>query len=139
MNAFEEFMNTLSLHDLSVGDIECAVIIYREEWLDPSKTFKLSPELYNILNLYLDECHINDYKWYAAWLKPNDSGSEQYSFLEDIDIFYNNGLGAQELFGTVIFKDGSRLERVANDVGEEWWEHHISNKNMIELISNIKE
>lgn len=139
MNAFEEFMDKLTLHDLSIDDIESAVIIHREEWLEPEEQFKLPPELYKILKLYLDECYIDDYKWYATWLKPNYSGSEQYSFLEDLDIIYNDGLGAQELFGTVIFKDGSRFERVANNVGEEWWEYHISNRDMSKLISNIKE
>jgi len=42
--------------------------------------------------------------------------------IKDLNITYDNGYGEQKLFGYVVFKDGTWLERSEYD-GEEWWEY----------------
>ena len=42
--------------------------------------------------------------------------------LNKLNFEYDEGYGGQILFGTVIFKDGSWLERGEYD-GSEWWEY----------------
>ena len=42
--------------------------------------------------------------------------------IHDLDFEYSEGYGAQELFGLVLFNDGSWLERGEYD-GSEWWEY----------------
>lgn len=42
--------------------------------------------------------------------------------IDDLDFEYSEGYGAQELFGLVLFNDGSWLERGEYD-GAEWWEY----------------
>lgn len=55
-------------------------------------------------------------------LKPGYTTEELDRFLEDISrIEYDNGFGIQELFGYVVFKDSTWLERAEYD-GSEWWE-----------------
>lgn len=39
-------------------------------------------------------------------------------------INYDDGYGVQELFGTIVLKDKSWLERYVYD-GSEWWEHKV--------------
>ncbi len=56
-------------------------------------------------------------------LRSNRDEQDEFFFLEDLaSINYNNGYGGQELFGTIVFKDGTWLERGEYD-GSEWWEH----------------
>ena len=56
-------------------------------------------------------------------LRSNRDEQDEYFFLEDLaSINYDNGYGGQELFGTIVFKDGTWLERGEYD-GSEWWEH----------------
>lgn len=43
--------------------------------------------------------------------------------LECFDFEYDAGYGSQELFGCILFEDGSWLEREEYD-GSEWWEYH---------------
>lgn len=38
------------------------------------------------------------------------------------DLEYDSGYGSQELFGTILFKDNTWLERGEYD-GQEWWEY----------------
>ena len=48
---------------------------------------------------------------------------EQFSWeLIPETLEYDSGYGTRELFGTILFKDNSWLERVDND-GKECWEH----------------
>jgi len=42
--------------------------------------------------------------------------------LDYLDFEYNEGYGGQELYGIVVFVDGSWLERGEYD-GAEWWEY----------------
>lgn len=55
-------------------------------------------------------------------LRSNRTEQDERSFLETLaSIDYDNGYGGQELFGTIVFKDGTWLERGEYD-GSEWWE-----------------
>lgn len=57
-------------------------------------------------------------------LRSNRTEQDERKFLEILaSIDYDNGYGSQELFGTIVFKDGTWLERGEYD-GSEWWEHH---------------
>lgn len=56
-------------------------------------------------------------------LRSNRTEQDEQSFLASLaSINYDNGYGGQELFGTIVFKDGTWLERGEYD-GSEWWEH----------------
>lgn len=56
-------------------------------------------------------------------LRSNRDEQDEFFFLEDLaSINYDNGYGGQELFGTIVLKDGTWLERGEYD-GSEWWEH----------------
>lgn len=56
-------------------------------------------------------------------LHSNRNEQDELSFLESLAaINYDNGYGGQELFGTIVYKDGTWLERGEYD-GSEWWEH----------------
>ena len=56
-------------------------------------------------------------------LRSNRDEQAEHFFLETLSsIDYDNGYGGQELFGTIVFKDGTWLERGEYD-GSEWWEH----------------
>lgn len=52
------------------------------------------------------------------------------------DKFYDNGFGGQELYGNVVFTDGTWLERGEYD-GLEWWDHK-SLKNVIHYINESR-
>lgn len=55
-------------------------------------------------------------------LRSNRTEQDERSFLETLaSIDYDNGYGCQELFGTIVFKDNTWLERGEYD-GSEWWE-----------------
>ena len=43
-------------------------------------------------------------------------------FLEQLNFYYDNGYGGQELYGTVWLNNGNWLERGEYD-GSEWWEY----------------
>ncbi len=47
---------------------------------------------------------------------------KKYTKIEELDIEYNNDFGTQHLYGSVVFKDGTWLERGEYD-GSEWWEY----------------
>lgn len=56
-------------------------------------------------------------------LRSNRDEQDEFFFIEGLaSINYDNGYGSQELFGTIVFKDGTWLERGEYD-GSEWWEH----------------
>ena len=44
--------------------------------------------------------------------------------LEKIDVTYDNSFGRQELFGYILFNDGTWLSRGEYD-GNEWWDYNI--------------
>jgi hypothetical protein len=51
-----------------------------------------------------------------------DSHDAFLAALPALDFTYDAGYGGQELFGFVVFEDGTWLERGEYD-GSEWWEH----------------
>lgn len=56
-------------------------------------------------------------------LRSTRTERDELTFLNSLaSINYDNGYGGQELFGTIVFKDGTWLERGEYD-GSEWWEH----------------
>lgn len=55
-------------------------------------------------------------------LHSNRTEQDERKFLETLAaIDYNEGYGSQELFGTIVFKNNTWLERAEYD-GSEWWE-----------------
>ncbi len=57
----------------------------------------------------------------TEYLLPVNYTQAQYdAFLTSLDFVYDRGFGAQELFGTVWFTDGTWLERYEYDGWEEW-------------------
>ena len=58
-------------------------------------------------------------------LKSKRTRDDILEFINNLrSIEYYDGFGSQELFGTVVFKDGSWLTRGEYD-GSEWWERHL--------------
>ena len=56
-------------------------------------------------------------------LRSNRNRQDELDFLENLSyINYDEGYGSQRLFGTIVFKDGTWLERHEYD-GSEWWEY----------------
>jgi len=49
--------------------------------------------------------------------------SDKLDSLDILDFDYDEGYGGQELFGTVLFNDGSWLTRGEYD-GSEWWDYN---------------
>lgn len=59
----------------------------------------------------------------SAYLRSDRTSEDIWKFINDLfAIEYYNGFGCQELFGNVVFKDGSWLERWEYD-GSEGWAH----------------
>ena len=73
----------------------------------------------------------SDVEWFSLKLEPQDTRSdiefkgESKDFNKIKDMFpeeYSSGFGLQELYGYVVFKDNTWLERGEYD-GSEWWEY----------------
>ena len=56
-------------------------------------------------------------------LKVGYTQEEFKSFLNELDLNYDNGYGGQFLFGTIWLEDGTWFTRGEYD-GSEWWEYH---------------
>ena len=58
---------------------------------------------------------------------PATNGIEGYNKVVDLyqGIEYDDSYGTQHLEGTVVFRDGSWLQRGEYD-GSEWWEHKFT-------------
>lgn len=50
-------------------------------------------------------------------------------FINKLNFTYNSGYGGQELYGQILFKDGTVAIRGEYD-GSEWWEHIVYNVNI---------
>lgn len=59
--------------------------------------------------------------------KEEYKGTDPEKLLKFLDRDYNNGFGCQELFGTILLKDGVWMTRAEYD-GSEWWEFNIPPK-----------
>lgn len=53
-------------------------------------------------------------------LKPESKYSYYAKFMNSLDFIYDAGYGSQELFGEVMFTDGTWLERDEYDGSENW-------------------
>ena len=97
----------------------------RNELISIDKTDK------DILKIYI---HLH--KGYTDDYKSSYVVFEKY---EDIptDLIYSAGYGGQELYGFILFKDGTWLERGEYD-GSEWWEYKSFN-NLDKLILELKQ
>ncbi len=72
--------------------------------------------------------HHSDFSWDEDTVKsytlyPNHTPEEFEDFKDFMNFEYDNGYGAQELYGTIWLKDGTWCTRGEYD-GSEWWEHH---------------
>jgi hypothetical protein len=87
-----ELLKTLERYEKKISDIKHIVISY-EKYPDPK-------------NILID----------------SENGALSMKDLMILDFEYDNGYGGQELFGYVVFKDNTWLERGEYD-GSEWWEY----------------
>ena len=53
-------------------------------------------------------------------LKPKHNLSEYAKFMNNLDFTYDSGYGSQQLYGEVMFTDGTWLERDEYDGSEGW-------------------
>ena len=60
---------------------------------------------------------------YDIILKVNYTPEDFKKFLEELNFVYDQGYGAQEVYGTVWLEDNTWLRREEYD-GSEWWEHY---------------
>lgn len=67
-------------------------------------------------------------------LKENYSEKDFKDFCDKLDFEYDDGFGAQELFGVILLEDGW-FTRGEYD-GSEWWEYH--NRPTAEEVLLIK-
>lgn len=67
------------------------------------------------------EWAIIDYGLKRVVLNKDYTEDQYIDFLTKLHFEYDNGFGGQELFGEVVFNDGTWLERGEYD-GSEWWD-----------------
>jgi hypothetical protein len=91
-NTMKEFLETLDMCEKKISDIKSIIIAY-EKYPNPKKI-----------------------------LIDSENGTLSMNDLMVLDFEYDNGFGGQELFGYVIFKDNTWLERGEYD-GSEWWKY----------------
>lgn len=78
-----------------------------------------------IKDIYWIQIYMEDWVEGSLRKKPlldSDISQEIESNWGNLDFTYDNGFGGQELYGTVVFKDESWLERGEYD-GSEWWNY----------------
>lgn len=92
MNAKTEFLLEIE----GKPEILCALIEIEDSWMSEKKGKYVLP-------VGFSTCHLE-------------------SFLQSININYDNGYGAQELSGCIWYLDGTWSHRMEYD-GSEWWEY----------------
>ena len=75
----------------------------------------------SFINLKMERYH-EDYIFYYDSYSYNSETQDFDDFLSTVDIEYPKNFGKQYLFGCVVFKDNTWLERAEYD-GLEWWEY----------------
>lgn len=86
-----------------------------------SKPARDFAESVKFAKVWCDEFSWGEETPHCAILRSERDASDEHQFLTDLEsICYNNGYGSQELFGIIVFKDGTWLERCEYD-GSEWW------------------
>lgn len=77
-----------------------------------------------------------------GWIETPEilSTTDAETLLSFLDREYNNGFGEQLLYGMIVFKDKTWLERQSYD-GAEWWVHkeyptkeYLENTNFVNLL-----
>ena len=134
----EDYEKFISKVDLDQVDIETDTTSRRAEYLERKGLNRvrvlITPKLYSEevkewLNRVLWATISYDYyedKEHAAKaiLKSTRTVEDEMNFIKVLQgINYNDGFGLQQLFGTIVFKDGTWMERREYD-GSEWWEHY---------------
>lgn len=111
--ALNELLEQIEKNGQITLNVKCAVIGLSFDYPDVD-----TPEyiLSNPSKGYIDELMFDK----IITLRENWSNDEWVAFLEELRFDYNNGFGAQRLFGVVWFKDGSWLERYEYDGAEKW-------------------
>lgn len=72
-------------------------------------------------------------------LPPNTNEETKISFIDTLNFLYNDGFGCQLVYGNIVLKDNSWLERAEYD-GSEWWAYKTApvwNESLISPISNM--
>lgn len=72
-------------------------------------------------------CATVEYEAMEATLSSFDNEEALEAFLEKLDFNYNASYGEQFVYGFVVLKDGSWLEREEYD-GSEWWSLRVKPK-----------
>lgn len=104
MNAKKELVGIMRKHGLDEKSILCAAISIGFDFMDEYQQYD------------------DDYNNRMAILKLGYDECELPRFFEALNVDYHDGFGMQELFGYVLFKDRTWLER-HEDQGSEWWEY----------------
>lgn len=80
---------------------------------------------------------IDDIKIVYVWHETFYEIDKRYNTVDSLkELYYDSGYGIQEVFGYIIFKDNTWLERHEYD-GSEWWEYKDINK-IFERIGKLK-
>lgn len=74
----------------------------------------------------IDYCHI----YISPWYKDTEVLCQEDFDINKLDIRYDSGYGTQEIFGFIVFKDGTWLNRREYD-GREWWEYFSKPERII--------
>lgn len=82
----------------------------------------------NLLQETIGKSSIEEFAKKIVWarincteLPPNHSPQEAIDFLKSLNFDYDNGWGAQHVYGTIMLNDSTWMERAEYD-GSEWWE-----------------
>lgn len=97
-----------------------------------SKVVKITPKIHKALE-WVDTIAFGVVRYFywqtqentkVATLPSKRTKEDEIRFLETLkEINYDNGYGMQQLFGTIVFKDGTWLKRSEYN-GSEWWAHY---------------
>lgn len=66
----------------------------------------------------IDYCHI---QFGSDWSGKDDILRDDFD-IDKLDFEYDNGYGSQEVFGFIVFKDGTWFNRAEYD-GSEWYDY----------------
>ena len=92
--------------------------------------------LNNIKFAFIEHYDIHTNKQKKAYLKSDRTKEDEFKFIDTLaNLEYDNGYGTQELFGVVVFNDGTWLSRWEYDGSEGWTRNVIpEEKDFLDLI-----
>lgn len=133
MNAyFELFGSKVAIKE---NDTEALSKLEELEEVSVSKVRQCYGRIEYNITPSMESVHVKDWIDKVVWaiiecfdtkiiLKSTRTLEDEEKFLKTLQgIEYDAGYGLQQLFGVVVFKDGSWLSRGEYD-GSEWWEHN---------------